>query len=104
MLCEEFDLIASSKRHSVIQFQPYSYENATISCPSALRSNSQYVFYYIFWSKFVLVEVIPYFVILVLNSLIISKIWKSNQFRRRFVVSADYLLEHELHLHSLARS
>jgi len=47
--------------------------------------------YYIFWSKFIFVEVIPYFTILVLNSLIIGKIYKSSQFRKRFVVSARNL-------------
>jgi hypothetical protein len=53
---------------------------------SDLRGNPTYVTYYIFWSKFLLVEVIPYFLIVILNSLIITKIWKSNKFRRRFVV------------------
>lgn len=57
-----------------------------------LRSNPLYVTYYIFWSKFIFVEVIPYFTILILNSLIIGKIWKSNQFRKRFVVRIFRLL------------
>ncbi|TRY71962.1 hypothetical protein TCAL_01149 [Tigriopus californicus] len=59
--------------------------NVTVVSGSALRSNPIYVTYYIFWSKFILIEVIPYFIILVLNSLIIGKIWKSTQFRKRFV-------------------
>ena len=56
---------------------------------SYLRGNPTYVTYYIFWSKFLLVEAIPYFLIVILNSLIITKIWKSNKFRRRFVVSSE---------------
>lgn len=62
-------------------------ENQTVVIGSDLRSNQLYVTYYIFWSKFILVEAIPYFTILILNSLIIGKIYKSNQFRKRFVVS-----------------
>ena len=47
----------------------------------------EYITYYIFWSKFLLVEMIPYVTIIVLNSMILGKIWKSTQFRKRFVVS-----------------
>lgn len=47
----------------------------------------EYITYYIFWSKFLLVEMIPYITIIVLNSMILGKIWKSTQFRKRFVVS-----------------
>ena len=50
-------------------------------------SGQNYITYYIFWSKFLLVEMIPYFTIIVLNSMILGKIWKSTQFRKRFVVS-----------------
>ena len=66
--------------------QPSEYSNLTVVSGTALRSNPMYVTYYIFWSKFIFVEVIPYFTILVLNSLIIGKIWKSTKFRKRFVV------------------
>ncbi len=55
---------------------------------SALRRDPVYVTYYIFWSKFILVEAIPYVTIVVLNSLIIGKIYKSSPFRKRFVVSS----------------
>ena len=54
-----------------------------------LRSNALYATYYVFWSKFILVEVIPYFTIVVLNSLIIMKIWKSIQFRKKLTVSNE---------------
>ena len=66
--------------------QVYGTSNRTIVSGTALRSDPTYVTYYIFWSKFVLVEAIPYFTILVLNSLIIGKIYKSSKFRKRFVV------------------
>lgn len=72
-------------------FQTRNGTNITMVTGTALRSNPLYVKYYIFWSKFVFVEVIPYFTILILNSLIIGKIWKSNQFRKRFVVSSSTL-------------
>ncbi len=36
-----------------------------------------YVMYYMFWSKFVLVEMIPYVTIIVLNTAIMLKIRKS---------------------------
>merc|ERR1719471_1208689 len=52
---------------------------------TGLRSNQEYITYYIFWSKFLLVEMIPYITIIVLNSMILGKIWKSTQFRKRFV-------------------
>ena len=54
---------------------------------TSLRSNKAYTIYYIFWSKFLVVELVPYLTILILNIRIIQKIYKSNQFRRRFTVS-----------------
>ena len=54
-----------------------------------MRTNPIYITYYIFWSKFIFVEVIPYFTIMVLNSRIIGKIWKSSRFRRRFVENPE---------------
>ena len=35
-------------------------------------------------SKFVFIELVPYFTIIVLNSFIICKIYRSTQFRRKF--------------------
>ena len=60
---------------------------------STLRRNKAYAIGYVFWSKFILVEIIPYFTIVVLNSAIVRKIWKSNKFRRRFVVNTHELLK-----------
>ena len=56
-----------------------------------LRNDRRYTVYYIFWSKFLVVELVPYLTILILNIRIIQKIYKSNQFRRRFTVSWDLL-------------
>ena len=39
---------------------------------------------YVFWSKFIFIELIPYFTILILNVFIIIKITKSARFRKRF--------------------
>ena len=61
---------------------------------TSLRSNKAYTIYYIFWSKFLVVELVPYLTILILNIRIIKKIYKSNQFRRRFNVSWDLLLNY----------
>ena len=54
---------------------------------SDLRANTIYATYYVFWSKFILVEVIPYCTIVILNSLIVAKIWKSIRFRKKLPVS-----------------
>ena len=51
---------------------------------SALRTNDAYITYYVFWSKFIFIEIIPYFTIIVLNSFIIYKIYRSTQFRKSF--------------------
>ena len=64
---------------------------------TSLRSNKAYTIYYIFWSKFLVVELVPYLTILILNIRIIQKIYKSNQFRRRFTVSWALLFK----LHSV---
>ena len=62
----------------------YDYEEGRIAM-SALRSNHTYITYYVFWSKFIFIELIPYFTIIVLNSFIICKIYRSAQFRKRFL-------------------
>ena len=56
---------------------------------SALRSNNTYVKYYVFWSKFILIELIPYFLIIVFNSFIICKVYRSSQFRKSFRVREE---------------
>ena len=51
---------------------------------TALREDKIYATLYVFWSKFILIEFIPYSTILVMNIFIIIKITKSIRFRRRF--------------------
>ena len=51
---------------------------------SAMGDNRIYVTYYAFWSKIVLMEAVPYGVILILNSIIVSKIFESINFRSKF--------------------
>ena len=49
-----------------------------------LRQNPIYVKLYVVWSKIILIEIIPYFAILIMNIFIIVKITKSTRFRRKF--------------------
>ena len=49
--------------------------------------------FYVFWSKFILVELIPYVTILVLNCAIIYKIFKAAHFRKRFTEDGGALNE-----------
>ena len=50
----------------------------------AFRREPAYITYYIFWSKFILVELIPYVTIIVLNSMIMHKIHSSKKFQSKF--------------------
>ncbi|CAB4054859.1 unnamed protein product [Lepeophtheirus salmonis] len=54
---------------------------------SDLRNNPLYVQIYVFWSKFLLVELVPWFTIVILNTLILLTIMRSVQFRGAFVHS-----------------
>ena len=56
---------------------------------TAMRENKFYVTLYLFWSKFILIEIIPYTTILILNIFIIIKITKSARFRKKFQRQAD---------------
>ena len=62
----------------------FDYKNGLVE--TTLRTNKVYTVYYIFWSKFLVVELGPYMTILILNIRIIQKIYKSNQFRQKFNV------------------
>lgn len=61
--------------------------NETAATATELRANPHYKHYYIFWSKFLLIELFPYLLILVLNSFILVKILKSSKFRKRILRS-----------------
>jgi hypothetical protein len=52
-----------------------------------MGENRIYVTYYAFWSKIVLMEAFPYAVILILNSIIVSKIFESINFRSKFQIT-----------------
>ena len=47
-----------------------------------LRNNKHYVMYYVFWSKVILVEVVPYMLIIFLNLFMIRTIAVSDHFRK----------------------
>ena len=72
----------------------YDFEERRIT-QTTLRSNPVYITYYIFWSKFILVEIIPYFTIIVLNSMIMGKIYKSTRFQNRFRYQSTIRGRHE---------
>ena len=63
--------------------------NAPRIVTTSLRRNPIYMSLYVFWSKFIFIEIIPYFTILICNTFIICKITKSARFRRRFNTSED---------------
>ena len=49
-----------------------------------MGSHPVYQHYYQFWSKIIFMEVIPYIIIFTLNLIIVSKIFESINFRRKF--------------------
>merc|ERR1740129_424530 len=55
--------------------------NDTWLCKTDLRMNAHYVTIYVFWSKFIFMELIPYGLIMSLNGCIIFSILKANKFR-----------------------
>ena len=61
--------------------------NATVITASGLRENPVYRTVYFFWSKFLLIEVIPYVLVVIMNSFIIFKIVQSSRFRQKIVAN-----------------
>ena len=53
------------------------------SCSTPLGRNPYYMIIYVFWSKFILMEIIPYIGIISLNVLIAKAILYSNKFQRQ---------------------
>ena len=51
---------------------------------TTLRQNPLYITLYVFWSKLILVELIPYISIVIMNVVIIAKLYRSNLYRRSF--------------------
>ena len=54
-------------------------KNFTELCKTSIGMNAYYKTVYVFWSKVIFMEMIPYIVIISLNSCIISSILKSNK-------------------------
>ena len=59
--------------------------NETVITTTELRRNPYYASGYVFWSKLIITDLIPYVIIIVLNSFIVVKILKSSRFRARIV-------------------
>ena len=55
--------------------------NDTYLCKTVLRTNPYYATIYVFWSKLIIMEIIPYGVIMSLNGCIIFSIRQSNKFK-----------------------
>jgi hypothetical protein len=51
---------------------------------TALRTNPVYKRYYTFWSKLIVMELVPYLTLIVLNAVIVWKIRQSRTFRKSF--------------------
>ena len=52
--------------------------------PTNLRLNDTYITIYNTWMRLFILEIIPYFTILILNLAILRTIMKSSNFRRKF--------------------
>ena len=57
----------------------FTFTNETAIRETELRKNPLYESYYTFWSKMVVMEIIPYSTIIVLNAFIVWKIVKSSK-------------------------
>ena len=56
---------------------------------TTLRQDPIYTSVYVVWSKLILTDLVPYFIILVLNSFIVVKIVKSSKFRAKILESRN---------------
>ena len=57
--------------------------NYTFLCKTSLRKNPYYATAYVFWSKVIFLELIPYAVIVIFNGVIIYKIFKLDNFQKQ---------------------
>ena len=62
---------------------------------SDFGNNYVYVTYYAFWSKIIFMEAVPYAVIFILNTIIVSRIYDSIRFRKRFANATDFSSKRE---------
>ena len=63
--------------------------NETEIVATSLRQDPIYTSVYVVWSKLILTDLVPYFIILVLNSFIVVKIVKSSKFRAKILESRN---------------
>ena len=88
-----FPVIPLIQLHNVSEFyiDPYNINEINLdSCPDGyrttwLRNNSWYIIFYVFWSKFILVEVLPWFTVIILTILTSRKM-------KEFQVTRDRLI------------
>ena len=73
------------------EFDPYT--NETQAVGTDMRRNQAYSRFYVFWSKVIVTDLIPYFTILTLNSFIVTKIVKSIRFRARILQARNMQAE-----------
>ena len=76
--------------------RPFLYDDLeykTIIVGTAMRNYPYYASVYVVWSKLILTDLVPYFIIILLNSFIVVKILKSSQFRARIVPNRN---EHQI--------
>ena len=59
--------------------------NETVIVGTAMRQNPIYTSVYVVWSKLIFTDLVPYFIILVLNSFIVVKIVNSSRFRAKIL-------------------
>ena len=62
-----------------------------------MRQDPIYTSVYVVWSKLILTDLVPYFIILVLNSFIVVKIVKSSKFRSKILQARN---EHQANVSS----
>ena len=57
--------------------------NTTMLCKTSLRIDPYYAEIYVFWSKVIFMELLPYALIISLNASIIYKLYQTGQFREK---------------------
>ena len=80
----------------------FTFTNETAIRETELRKNPLYESYYTFWSKMVVMEIIPYSTIIVLNAFIVWKIVKSSRCISYDVFRTSMEIHKEQHEHQLS--
>ena len=62
----------------------FPFDNQTSVQRTSMRKNAHYHLLYTVWSKFLILEIIPYVTIITLNAFIVTKIYESLKFRGKF--------------------